>query len=105
MRIAAFAAALLTCSAASLYAQVTNATGSFLSIDSCGGHLDIDEASGYLTCGNLTNIFYTSYSPSTSNTIYIRRTMVVPLAPAFFNAPILTQGPFHISGGAEFRSH
>jgi hypothetical protein len=61
------------------------------------GHLDIDEASGYLTCGNLTNIFYTG-------PIYVRRTMVVPLAPAFFNAPILTQGPFRMSGGVELRS-
>jgi hypothetical protein len=56
------------------------------------------EASGYLTCGNLTNFNYQgSQTP-------VRRTMVVPLAPAFFNAPILTQGPFRISGGVELRS-
>jgi hypothetical protein len=64
------------------------------------GHLDIDEASGYLTCANLTNIPY----PGTSTTFYINRTMVVQLTPAFFNSPVSASGLFRMSGGVQLRS-
>ena len=63
------------------------------------GHLDINGASGFMTCGNLTSLTYPSLPR-----IYVRRTMVVPLMPAFFNSPILSSGAFQMSGGVGFRS-
>ena len=63
------------------------------------GHVDVDEASGYLTCGNQTSC--SRASTYAASTMPVNRTMVISLAPTIFNSRIKRFGGVQASGGAQ----
>jgi hypothetical protein len=60
------------------------------------GHLDVDEASQYVTCGNLTSFDFGASGNTFS--FLTRRTMIFPLAASILNPAVQVVGPVLITG-------